>query len=324
MARLAGNAPSGAFARKCTRRLNGTGLETTLAQDPHPQRNEREHDRQGDEQVSRLRSHDTKALPSGTQNHRSSPPERRPLTSRRQRRLPGTVMNHSCRGPAVVTLHGIGRTPFDMWPMAEALRRAGFAVLNWGYPSRRASILELAEKLGEVTKRLSDAPAVHFVGHSMGGLVARALLTSAPPANVGRLVMIGSPNAGSCVAEFFGDWRWYRWLFGPAGQDLRRGPRGICSLLGTPQCEFGIIAGATGHHWGMNPLLGSDNDSLVTLAETWLEGARDFVILPYPHAIIQFFPRTIRNTISFLLHGRFLEGCGRNTRVCDGGTRARG
>jgi pimeloyl-ACP methyl ester carboxylesterase len=221
---------------------------------------------------------------------------------------------HEC----VVVLHGIGRSPLDMGLMARGLRRAGFVTYNWGYPSRRYSITELAKQIGERVAQLPPCAKIHFVGHSMGGLVARHLLASAPPPHVGRLVMIGSPNAGSIVAEKLGDLRLYQFLFGPAGQDLRRGPKGICHKLGQPQCEFGIIAGGTRRRWGMNPILPGDNDALVCVEETWLEGASDFLLVPYPHAILQMFPRTIRNTIHFLRNGHFLE----SSRPCPANQRS--
>ncbi|GIX43693.1 MAG: alpha/beta fold hydrolase [Candidatus Hydrogenedentota bacterium] len=208
--------------------------------------------------------------------------------------------------PLVFLLHGIGRTPLDMWPMARGLAREGFAVVNWGYPSRRSSIADLASMLAAQVASY-DAPVYHFVGHSMGGIILRKYLAEQPPARVGRLVMIGSPNQGSKVAEFFGEWWLFRKIFGPAGQELRCGSPGICSTIGIPKCEFGIIAGGLGNRWGMNPLLGSDNDGTVTVEETLLEGACDFLLLPYPHPIIQAFPRTVRNTLHFLRHGRFAE-----------------
>lgn len=207
----------------------------------------------------------------------------------------------------VVLLHGIGRTPLDTWPLAMAARHEGYKVVNWGYPSRRYGIEKLAELLAKQAAQYRSAERIHFVGHSMGGLVARRLLATEPPPNTGRLVMIGSPNAGSWIAEKFGDLWLFQKFFGPAGQDLRRGPRGICTLLGQPQCEFGIIAGGTGKRWGMNPFLPGDNDCTVTVAETWLDGAADFMVLPYPHPIIQAFPRTIRNTLHFLRHAHFLS-----------------
>ncbi|MCX7626424.1 MAG: alpha/beta fold hydrolase [Candidatus Sumerlaeaceae bacterium] len=208
---------------------------------------------------------------------------------------------------AVVLLHGIGRTPFDMWPLANALKREGFTTYNWGYPSRHYSIIELADQIRKRLDSLPPAQKLHFVGHSMGGLVARRLLAHSPPANVGRLVMIASPNAGSMVAEKLGEWKLFKKLFGPAGQDLRRGARGVCPMLGLPHCEFAIITGGTGKRWGMNPFLGGDNDGLVTVEEAWLEGAADFLVLPYLHAFLQFFPRTMRNVIHFLRHGHFLD-----------------
>ncbi|MGB9692214.1 MAG: esterase/lipase family protein, partial [Candidatus Sumerlaeaceae bacterium] len=191
-------------------------------------------------------------------------------------------MSRDCANEVVVLLHGLGRTPLDTWVLANAAKREGYKVLNWAYPSTRYGIDKLSDMLSREILRFHEADAIHFVGHSLGGLVERRLLATAPPPNAGRLVMIGSPNAGAWIAETLGDLWLFKKLFGPVGQELRRGPRGQCTLLGKPHSEFGIIAGGTGRTRGMNPFLPGDNDCTVTVAETWLEGAADFIVLPYP------------------------------------------
>ena len=80
---------------------------------------------------------------------------------------------------------------------------------------------------------------------------------------------------------------------------------GACTCAGIPQCPFGIIAGGIGNSVGFNPLLPGDNDGTVTLESTKLDGAADFLRVPYMHFFIQMMPRTLRATETFLASGRF-------------------
>lgn len=124
----------------------------------------------------------------------------------------------------VVLLHGIARTSRSMRPIEVAIRAAGYRTLNLDYSSRRHNLADLA---GSVEQQLAAAGAwragtLHFVTHSMGGLVARQLLAGDLPAGarIGRVVMLAPPSTGSEVADFLAPLPPYRWLYGPAGQQL--------------------------------------------------------------------------------------------------------
>lgn len=203
----------------------------------------------------------------------------------------------------VFLLHGMGKGPMDMMGMEYGLRRRGFAVVNWGYNSVVLSIPEIADELARVLEPWSGH-RVDFVVHSMGGIVVRTYLQRHKPANVGRLVMIGTPNHGANMANLLGDMAVYRAVFGPAGQQLRRGG-GFIEELETPACEFAVIAGGTGETTGMLALLPGDNDGIVEVDSARLDGMADFLLLPYAHTIIQMMPRTVRETAHFLRSGRF-------------------
>jgi pimeloyl-ACP methyl ester carboxylesterase len=209
------------------------------------------------------------------------------------------------RGETVVLLHGIGKPRLDMVPMARGLRRRGYDVVNWAYPSRREPIAALAARLAAVIAAQSAARRVHLVTHSMGGIVARVCLSQGAPANLGRLVMIAPPNRGARLATLLGNLAPFRWYFGPAGQELRDGDDSFCAAAGVPPCEFGIIAGGTGRTRGINPLLAGDDDGTVELASVHLAGARDLVILPYLHPFIHMMPETVRLAAAFLETGAF-------------------
>lgn len=206
----------------------------------------------------------------------------------------------------IFLLHGIGKGRTDMLAMQSMLRRSGFEVVNWRYPSTQMTLDGLADLLNQQVEHYAQF-RVSFVTHSMGGIVVRTWLNKYKPHNVGRLVMIAPPNKGAYLADLLGDWLPYKLILGPAGQQLRQGENGSCTCAGTPYCEFGIIAGGTGKARGMNPLIPGDNDGTVSLESTKLQGAADFLVLPYAHPVIQMMPRTGRNVTAFLKTGKFLE-----------------
>lgn len=207
-------------------------------------------------------------------------------------------------GEMVFLLHGIGKGRMDMAPMARHLRKHGYAVVNWHYQSTKYKLEDLADKLATEVERFPEYK-IHFVTHSMGGIVVRTFLSRHEMSNLGRIVMIAPPSQGAELAKFMGNWPLYKFLFGPAGQQLKPGDEGTCASAGIPGCEFGIIAGGTGNDTGINPLLPGDNDGTVTVACTKLDGAQDFALLPYPHPLIQMMPRTTRLTRTFLEYGYF-------------------
>ena len=208
----------------------------------------------------------------------------------------------------IILLHGIGRGRASMVPIDRALRDAGYRTLNLDYPGRRLGIADLAAHVAAASRSWIDgldAP-VHFVTHSMGGLVVRALVTHHRPARLGRVVMLGPPNRGSELADLMGATAVYKRVFGPAGAELATlPPAALAATLGTVDYPLGIIAGDR----SLDPLswaiLPKPNDGKVTVARTKLPGMTDHLVIAATHALMMRNPAAIRATLAFLRNGRF-------------------
>jgi triacylglycerol lipase len=194
----------------------------------------------------------------------------------------------------VVLVHGMGRTPLSMLPMAVALRRQGYEVLNFGYNSYGPSVAQIASRLAaEVREARADGPAqrVHFVGHSLGNIIVRWMLEYERPDHLGRVVMLAPPNQGSRVADRLE--RPLGWLLEPLSE-LTTDSLSTARRLPSPEgVEFAILAG--------------DRDGKVSVAETFLPGAREHRVVPSRHTFIMLRPSVVEMTGRFLGTGS-LEG----------------
>jgi triacylglycerol lipase len=202
----------------------------------------------------------------------------------------------------VVLLHGLGRSAVSMLYAERRLRAAGFTTTSIGYPSRRMPIEDLA---ASVAARLPGDPTrLHFLTHSLGGIVLRYLVKSRRPSNLGRAVMLGPPNRGSQLATKLRPTWYYRLATGPAGQEIGTDEASVPNTLGPVDFELGVIAGSR----TIDPfrlLVEGESDGKVALEETRVEGMADWWSLPRGHAFLMFDPVVIDQAAHFFRHGRF-------------------
>ena len=212
-----------------------------------------------------------------------------------------------CRD-TVVLLHGLGGAPFFMKRLEWALERDGYQVKNLSYPSTRHPIEVLARAyVAPSVQGITVAPGgrIHFVTHSMGGLVLRQYLAENPPENLGRVVMLGPPNQGSEVAQRLGASRFYKWVLGPSGQQLGTGAEDFPRQLGPVKFELGVIAGNRSRNPIFSPLLPGRDDGMVSVGSTPVDGMSDFLVMRYAHNALMWRGPVIKQVKSFLEAGHF-------------------
>jgi pimeloyl-ACP methyl ester carboxylesterase len=191
--------------------------------------------------------------------------------------------------------------------LRRRLERAGFLPMLFRYPTLRATLAENAAMLAELAERIGGE-RLHFVGYSLGGVVALTMLANAPARRPGRIVCLGSPLQGSRTALRLARTPLGRKLVGKSMLELNRQGGIGHRTFRDPVPEIGVIAGT--RSFGVGRLIGGlsvPNDGTVTVDETELASATARITLPVTHTQLLFDAVVARQTIHFLRHGRFTD-----------------
>ena len=208
----------------------------------------------------------------------------------------------------VILLHGLARSASSMEPLAEFLGEQGYEVVNVDYPSRHYTIEELADvAVPAALDQCGDAGRVHFVTHSMGGILVRQYLAHHQLDDLGRVVMMGPPNQGSEVVDKLGTLPAFEWLNGAAGLQLGTGPDSLPLALPPADFELGIIAGTASINPMLSTMIPGDDDGKVSVVRAQLEGMNDFLTVPATHTFLMQNDEVMRQVAYFLSHGSFLR-----------------
>ena len=210
---------------------------------------------------------------------------------------------------SVILLHGMGRTHRSMARMAQALADEGYLVVNLDYPSTEASIETLSEGIVAETvqtcRRKRPSAPIHFVTHSLGGILVRQYLQTRRLPQNSRVVMLSPPNQGSEIADLLKDFFLYRWILGPAGQQLGTAVDAVPNRLAPIDVPVGIITGdSTLEPWFSSRMPGPD-DGKVSVERARLPEMADFLVVHQSHGFIMNDPEVIFQVGHFLQYGRF-------------------
>lgn len=193
-----------------------------------------------------------------------------------------------------------------MEKLALALTREGFQVANTAYPSREHTIEKLSKMAVESgLSACAPGTTVHFVTHSLGGILVRYYFEKNELEELGRVVMLAPPNQGSGVVDALRDISVFEFVNGPAGLQLGTDPGSIPSGLGAVEFELGVIAGTSSLNPILSQFLPNPDDGKVSVESTKVEGMADFITVKHSHPFIMQASDVIQQTIHFLRNGNF-------------------
>ena len=199
----------------------------------------------------------------------------------------------------VILAHGLWMPGAVMQPLAARLARRGFECRIFSYGGAMRPLAAHVERLARFAR---DVGPAHYVGHSLGGLVAMETLNAHPELPLGRAVMLGTPARGCRAARRLVGWPGGRWMLGESEVLWREGRT---AAWRRPEA-LGLVAGSL--PLGLGRLFGSlpgINDGVVTLEETDVEGAAGRVVLPVGHSAMLVSARVAECVAAFLEQGHF-------------------
>ena len=220
------------------------------------------------------------------------------------------VVTAQVNDECVVLLHGLNRSWRAMRTMAKALQEAGFSTVNVDYPSQAGTIeviAPLAVDTGLIECRATGASRIHFVTHSIGGILIRYQNEHAPIPDLGRVVMLAPPNQGSEIVDKTRDWPGFEIFSGAAGAQLGTDADSVPKQLGPVDFDLGVIAGTGTINIFTSALLPDPDDGKVSVASTRVDGMKDFLVVGNSHRYITRSEVVTRNAAAFLRTGAFLD-----------------
>lgn len=187
-----------------------------------------------------------------------------------------------------------------MQPLARTLEKNGFSTLNIPYPSGRLPIDVLTSRIRMQLSVLPEDRPVHFITHSLGGIIARSLLSSEIPWQVGKVIMLAPPSNGSEIVDWSKKHPLIHYVLGPAGRDLASDGAPYHLPVFPPHIDAAAIMGKRNSIPVFKKILGTENDGIVSAEKGRIAGLKGFSVIDADHTFIQIHPDTVRLSLNFL------------------------
>ena len=214
-------------------------------------------------------------------------------------------------GDYVVLVHGLSWFRDTLKPAEKQLNALGYHTVHVHYASRKADIgVVVDERIRDaITEHCTDSNRkIHFVGHSMGGIMIRKYLKSYETLNLGKVILMATPNQGTELAETLKrSITPIRKVFGKAVEELGTTSNSLPNTLGPPDFEPGIIMGSRSAFPFLSPFVPGTDDGVVAVEAGKVERMRDFIVTPTNHCTIAREEEVLRQIAFFLVHGTFDE-----------------
>lgn len=210
----------------------------------------------------------------------------------------------------VVLAHGLGRSDTAMWRFTQRLEGTGYQVCTLDYSSIGKSVQTV---LSSTTFQIDSCTTkfqvekIHFIGHSLGGLVIRSYLQNHKnfihSKHLGEVVLIGTPNKGSELADYYDD-SWLMEIGGGVSKALVTGEKSLGNQLEELDINIGVIAGTASLSF-TNDVFNGPNDGLVSVESTKLNNMGDFITIDVGHSSMRYNAEVAAQSIYFLQNGNF-------------------
>lgn len=205
----------------------------------------------------------------------------------------------------VVLIHGFLRSSNHLRNLSDFLIENGYYVVSIDYESTSMSIPEIANSNLSNLEEHCQNQKIHFVTHSLGGILLRSYLKRNQIKHLGKIVMLAPPNKGSEVADFLSKFKVFNLILGPVVSQLKTDQNSYVNSLGLPNFQFGIKMGNLTIDPISSYLIPGDDDGKVSIENSKLENMNDFLLVERTHNFIVDAPEVKEAILNYFKFGKF-------------------